>query len=260
MSSPSTFSNMLSSLERLLDLSGFSIWISGKHMTGCDMSGCWIAFKHMALALVSLHTFKPMLDYVKNKHHARTELNWDTSNPMFVSSLAFANDILLVVNNRHDLATFLDALNLYKMSSNAQVNEDKSQAFFLAKSQNMAEGGLEDDIPYPILGDSQAEIVHLGYPFCLDGGIPHVTIERWLTSIQAKVNILSTTKTTLLEKACMVNSFLLSKLWHTIHLCPIPYTLQWHLNPIINPFLFLGRRNWIRHAYVVTPPCKRSRA
>ena len=194
-----------------------------------------------------------MLDYVKHHHHAGTELNWDTSNPMFVSSLAFADDILLVVNNRYDLGEFLDALDLYGMASNAQINEDKSQAFFFAKGQSLAEDGLEGDIPYPILGDSHAEIVHFVYPFRLDGGIPQVTIEQQLASIQAKVNILSAMTTTLLVRACIVNAFLLSKLWHTIRLCPIPYTLQRRLNSIINPFLFLGRRNWIRHAYVVTP-------
>ncbi|SAM84440.1 uncharacterized protein UBRO_20834 [Ustilago bromivora] len=198
-------------------------------------------------------SLQPMLDYVKHHHHAGTELNWDTSNPMFVSSLAFADDILLIVNNRYDLGKFLDALDLYGMASNAQINEDKSQAFFFAKGQSLAEDGLEGDIPYPILGDSHTKIVHLGYPFCLDGGIPQVTIERQLASIQAKVNILSAMTTTLLARACIVNAFLLSKLWHTIRLCPIPYTLQRHLNSIINPFLFLGQCNWIHHAYIVTP-------
>ncbi|SPC61488.1 uncharacterized protein UHOD_11591 [Ustilago sp. UG-2017b] len=118
-----------------------------------------------------------MLDYVKYHHHAGTKLNWDTSNPMFLSSLAFADDILLVVNNRHNLAKFLNALDLYEMASNAQVNKEKSQAFFFARDQSLANDGLEDDIPYPILGDSQAEIVHLGYLFHLNGGIPHITIK-----------------------------------------------------------------------------------
>ncbi|SOV03461.1 uncharacterized protein UDID_18674 [Ustilago sp. UG-2017a] len=54
------------------------------------------------------------------------------------------------------------------------------------------------------------------------------------------------------SRAQMINTFLLSKLWHTIHLCPIPCTLQCRLNSILNPFLFLGRRNWICHAYVVS--------
>ncbi|SAM83594.1 related to Retrovirus-related POL polyprotein [Ustilago bromivora] len=198
-------------------------------------------------------SLQPMLDYAKHHHQAGIELNWDADNPMFASSLAFADDILLIVSTRHDLMNFLDALNLYRRASNAKVNKTKSQAFSLSKDQSLADDSLKADIPYPILNDEQAEIIHLGYPFRLDGGIPHITIEWRLASLQAKVNILSTAKTTLLARAQMINAFLLSKLWHTIRLCPIPYTLQHHLNSILNPFLFLGQRNWIHHAYVVSP-------
>ncbi|KAJ1601139.1 hypothetical protein NDA14_007466 [Ustilago hordei] len=196
---------------------------------------------------------QPMLDYAQHRHHAGTLLDWDPDHQMFVSSLAFADDILLVVNNKRDLAKFMDALDLYEMASNAKVNEEKSQAFFFVRGANDGNDLQPQDIPYPFLGDPQAEVVHLGYPFRLDGGIPQNTIDQRLNSIQAKVNILASTKTTLLARARIVNSFLLSKLWHSIRLCPVAHTLQRRINSIINPFLFLSRRNWILHKYVVAP-------
>ena len=67
-------------------------------------------------------TLQPMLDYARHHHLAGTALNWDSDHSMFVSSLAFADDVLLVVNNKRDLAKFMDALDLYEMASNAKVN------------------------------------------------------------------------------------------------------------------------------------------
>lgn len=200
-------------------------------------------------------TLQPMLDYARRQHHAGTILDWDPEQAhlMMVSSLAFADDVLLVVNNKRDLAKFMDALDLYEMASNSKVNEEKSQAFYFARGANDGEDLQDEDIPYPVLGDPLTEVVDLGYPFRLDGGIPQNAIDQRLNSIQAKVNVLSTTTTTLLARVRIVNSFLLSKLWHSIRLCPVAHTLQQRLNSIINPFLFLGRRNWILHKYVVAP-------
>ena len=104
-----------------------------------------------------------------------------------------------------------------------------------------------------MLGNPLVEVIHLGYLFRLDGGIPQEAIDKRLNSIQAKVNILAATKTTLLARVRIVNSFLLSKLWHSIRLCPVAVSLQRCVSSIINPFLFLGRRNWILHKYAVAP-------
>lgn len=197
-------------------------------------------------------SLQPLLDYARHHHHAGTTLDWDPANPLLVSSLAYADDILLVVNNRHDLLNFMDSLGLYEMASNAKVNEEKSQALLFSHIAGDAGDIDESDFPYPVIGESLAEIDHLGYPIRLDGGIPKNSIERRLASLQSKINILSTTKTTLLARARICNSFLLTKLWHSIRLCPLPRDLQKMVNTIVNPFLFLGRRNWLRHAYVVT--------
>ncbi|KAJ1024594.1 hypothetical protein NDA13_004523 [Ustilago tritici] len=198
-------------------------------------------------------SLQPMLDFAQDHHHASTKLRWDTTSPLSVSSLAFADDVLLIVNNKADLAKFLDTLDLYEMASNARVNEDKSQAFFFTRSPDTTGDLSPDDIPFPVIGQSDTEIVHLGYPFRLDGGVPSQTIEKRLSSIRTKVNILCMTKTTLVGQVRICNSFLLSKLWHTICLCPISSSLQHDVNAIVNPFLFLGRRNWIKHEYAIAP-------
>lgn len=198
-------------------------------------------------------SLQPMLDFAKHHHQAGVKLKWDAAQPLFVSSLAFADDVLLIVNNKENLAKFLDALDLYEMASNAKVNEDKLQAFFFVRAHDENGDLGADEIPFPVIGQSSAEIVHLGYPFRLDGGVPSETIEKQLSAIQTKVNILASTKTTLAAQARICNSFLLSKLWHSLRLCPLSNTLQQRVNTIVNPFLFLGWRNWIKHDYVVAP-------
>ncbi|CDS00908.1 hypothetical protein [Sporisorium scitamineum] len=198
-------------------------------------------------------SLQPMLDFAQYHHHTGTQLWWDPSVLMVVSSLAFADDMLLIVNNKCDLAKFLDVLDLYEMASNAKVNEDKSQAFFFVCIHDDNGDLAPNNVPFPVIGQSDAEIVHLGYPFRLDGGMPSATIKKQLSSIQTKVNILCVTKTTLAGRARICNSFLLLKLWHTLCLCPLPSNLQHHVIAILNPFLFLGRCNWIKHDYVVAP-------
>lgn len=198
-------------------------------------------------------SLQPLLDHARGHHHAGTTLQWDTTAPLLVSSLAFADDILLVVNNRRDLSNFIDSLGLYELASNAQVNEEKSQAFFFANGPTPDDQIDESDIPYPTLGESMTEIIHLGYPIRLDGGIPQTNIDRRLAGLKSKVNVLATTKTTLLARARICNSFLLAKLWHAFRLCPLPKFLQRDINAIIHPFLFLGRRNWIRFEYAIAP-------
>ncbi|SYW78154.1 uncharacterized protein UBRO2_02346 [Ustilago bromivora] len=76
---------------------------------------------------------------------------------------------------------------------------------------------------------------------------------KWLSTIQMKVNILTLTNTTLAAWTRICNSFLLSKLWHTLRLCPLPLNLQQQVIAIVNPFLFKGQHHWIKQEYVVAP-------
>ncbi|SYW75319.1 uncharacterized protein UBRO2_00554 [Ustilago bromivora] len=91
------------------------------------------------------HPSVPLLNYARNHHHAGTTLNWDLSSPFHVSSLAFSDGILLIVNNRNDLASFVDSLGLYQLASKAKVNAEKSQAFLFSQqhlSRNGSHGAL----------------------------------------------------------------------------------------------------------------------
>ncbi|SYW73857.1 uncharacterized protein UBRO2_00132 [Ustilago bromivora] len=139
------------------------------------------------------------------------------------------------------------------MASNAKVNEDKSQAFLFAGSHGGNGNLTADGIPFPVIGQSSAEIVHLSYPFQLDGSVLSKTIAKQLSTIQTKVNILTLMNTTLAAQARICNSFLLSKLWHALCLCPLPLNLQQRVIAIINPFLFKGWHHWIKQEYVVAP-------
>lgn len=223
------------------------------HMTEPIPLACGILQGDPMSPLLYNLSLQPLLDYARNHHHAETTIQTDTTHPLRLSSLAFADDILLIVNNKGDLLKFLDSLELYELASNAKVNQEKSQAFQFGPPRTDEDALNADEIPFPTLGEPRTEIVHLGYPFRLDGGIPHAALERRITAIQAKVNILSTTKSSLFARVKICNSFLLTKLWHTVRLCPLPHDFQRSINTVVNPYLFLGRRNWIRHEIVIAP-------
>lgn len=92
----------------------------------------------------------------------------------------------------------MDLVNLHKMASNAKVNKSKLQAFlFKTAYQNKEEALSAVDFPFPTIGDPEAKITHLGYPSQLDGASPHAAIDCRISAVQAKINILSTTKSAL---------------------------------------------------------------
>ncbi|PWY97026.1 hypothetical protein BCV70DRAFT_167806, partial [Testicularia cyperi] len=200
-------------------------------------------------------SLQPLLDYAF-ANEAGVRLTWDPSHPLLVSSLAFADDILMLLRDARSRDHFRHALDLYSLASNARVNSDKSSAFCFTpppSGPTAAHPLTNADIPFPALAGSLEEVVHLGYPFRLDGGIPTRTLATRLQTIQTKTNLLASAHTDLLGRARICNSFLLSRLWHSIRLCPIPVHLQRQVEVILLPFLFFGRRNWLRRAYVFSP-------
>lgn len=194
-------------------------------------------------------SLQPLLDHTCNQD-AGVSLPWDPSQSAKVSSLAFADDVLVLIQNRDDLQHFEHALELYELASNAHLNKEKSSAFAFRPpappSNRRCNGELQDtDISFPILGNSRREITHLGYPIRLEGSIPEEAISKVLQSIKAKIQTLGTTSSTLFGRVQICNTFLMAKLWHTIRICPLPAHLGRQVRDLIQPYLFKGHRNWL---------------
>lgn len=147
-------------------------------------------------------TLQPLLNYVCQQDSGVT-LPWDTSQTTKISSLAFADDVLIIVQSCTDICCFEWALELYELASNARLNKDKSQAFAFhpptMDASSPIHGAVWDtDIPFPILGQDQSKIKHLGYLIRLDGSMPDESIAKALQAIKSKVQLLATLSSTLL--------------------------------------------------------------
>lgn len=202
-------------------------------------------------------SLQPLLDFICSQE-AGVLLPWDESQTARVSSLAFADDVLVLAQRREDVQKFQNALALYELASNAKLNRDKSEAFAFRPptmtAGTVGAGGIRDeDIPFPILGHNRKELKHLGYPIRLDGGIPEEAIATVLQAIKAKIQLLNVSASTLIGRIQICNTFLLTKLWHTIRICPLPFHLDRQVRDIIQPYLFKGHRHWLR-AHIVTSP------
>lgn len=194
-------------------------------------------------------SLQPLLDLVLT-WDSGVLLPWDTSQMSKISSLAFADDVLILVQSHRDIQCFEEALEMYELASNAKLNKDKSLAFVFwpptAAACSVHSGGIRDkDIPFPILGHNHKEIKHLGYPICLDGGIPEESISQVLQAIKAKIQTLGISSSMLLGQVQICNTFLLAKLWHVIHICPLLAHLDRQVCDLLNPYLFKGYHNWL---------------
>lgn len=102
------------------------------HMTKPIQLACGILQGNPMSCLLYNFSLQLLLNYAHHHHHAKTVIQWDTMHPLHMSSLTFADDILLIVQNHKDLNKFMDSLELYQMASNAKVNQSRSQAFSIS--------------------------------------------------------------------------------------------------------------------------------
>lgn len=138
--------------------------------------------------------------------------------------LCYADDALVFVHDSNDLSRLDDHMSLYCAASNAKFNNDKVQAFSVSGRdtwETWAEPltrlhiqhlhSVEDDVP----------LIYLGYPL-IQSRIQRVNYVGTLTTkIQTAVQIHSTRSLSVVGRATVLNSLILSKLWYILRVTPL---------------------------------------
>jgi hypothetical protein len=139
--------------------------------------------------------------------------------------MAYADDVLLFLNNKKEWQCVQQVLQLYKAASNGNINFHKTTAFPLTTQHDKE---LEADLRGASLqwhdNTSAEPLIYLGYPVPICTSHINKYLDNLLQKITSSVKIHSQRYLSVLGKAILVNSLLLSRLWHALWVVSPPVT------------------------------------
>lgn len=138
--------------------------------------------------------------------------------------LCYADDALVFVHNSQDLAQLETYMNIYCSASNSKFNHDKVQAISVSGRDTW--DTWEHDLTrlqithLQSVEDNEA-LMYLGFPL-IQSRIQRINyIESLLTKMKATIQIYSTRSLSVVSKATVLNSLILSKLWYILRVTPL---------------------------------------
>ena len=157
-------------------------------------------------------------------------------------SLAYADDILIFLDNNQDLDIALQAYSIYSQASNAKLNESKTEGLVISGSVQR----WKDSHPQFKWYDSTSPScpTYLGFPLSLERRHIDEFLDRLVTKMETHANILRMRNLTMVGKAMVCNSLLTSKLWYYARVLPFRrhYT---RIRQILQKFLWYDRKPMI---------------
>jgi hypothetical protein len=156
-----------------------------------------------------------------------------------VKFTAYADDILVLCDSPGDSDAFLNLYQLYARASNAKLNPGKSIAFMLTGKQppltikrhlgrcRINKWYSEAD-PLPLS--------YLGYPLLYSRNQGHSLLSNLVVSLSRSIHLHSQRQLSILGRATVMNTLILSKLWHILRLFPIPLRFMTQIRSIVIRF------------------------
>jgi Reverse transcriptase (RNA-dependent DNA polymerase)/zinc-binding in reverse transcriptase/Endonuclease/Exonuclease/phosphatase family len=182
---------------------------------------------------------EPLLQTIRN----RSDLHGiSTLTAVKIVLMAYADDVLLLLNNKLEWRRIQVILQLYEAASNGRVNYNKTTAFplTLQPDQDLKTALLSDSVQWHD-SDSPSPLIYLGYPVPICQAQINKYLDDLLSKIQRSINIHSQRTLSVLGKAVIVNSLILSRLWHTLWVISPPESWFKKVVSIIKPFILPNR-------------------
>jgi hypothetical protein len=157
---------------------------------------------------------EPLLQTIRN----RSDLQGISSlTAAKIVLMAYADDVLLLLNNKLEWRRIQVILQLYEAASNGRVNYNKTTAFplTLQPDQDLKTALLSDSVQWHD-SESPDPLIYLGYPVPICQAHINKYLDDLLSKIQRSINIHSQRTLSVLGKAVIVNSLILSRLWHML--------------------------------------------
>ena len=159
--------------------------------------------------------------------------------------VGYADDTTFFVNTDLSLECIFNILNQFGMASGIQVNTKKTKIFGFGMWKD------REDWPISDLKIEKSEIKILGITFCRD--IEQAIDISWkeiLSKIKIATRLLSGRRLTLYQRAIVINSLILSKVWYTAHTYPMPAKFSKLIQKEIFEYLWQSKANPIKREVV----------
>ncbi|KAG1370529.1 hypothetical protein G6F61_011957 [Rhizopus arrhizus] len=144
-----------------------------------------------------------------------------------VKLLAYADDVLCLLHDPGDLRVLQSHLALYSRASNAKVNFHKTQVLSLSGSPLIYSSVwrnplLNHNISHRHDCRSLEPLIYLGFPLCSSPAQRNFFLNNLLHKIRISCNLHSQRSLSIRGRVTILNSFILSKLWHVLRLTSAP--------------------------------------
>jgi exonuclease III len=164
--------------------------------------------------------------------------NLAESTGIMVKLLAYADDLILFANSLAEWNILQDHLYSYGLASNAKVNLSKTIILSLTGKphQNWISIAKNAGITWH---DSfhPDPAIYLGYPLYTSDKQLQSFLNKIKSKIQTHINILKTRALSVKGRAIVVNSLLLSRLWHIARVTVLPKTWISEINAVLRQYL-----------------------
>lgn len=159
-----------------------------------------------------------------------------------VKLMAYADDIVCLLNSPSELTSLHNHLNLYSRASNARINFDKTEAISLSGSPKiygdhwrLALNSYHITSWHDCL--SSNPVIYLGFPLFTSTNQRNIFLDSFLEKIQISCDIHSQRALSIRGRATVLNSLILSKLWHVLRVVSVPTSFFKSVQSIISKFI-----------------------
>lgn len=167
--------------------------------------------------------------------------------------LAFADDVVVFIDNPEQLEAFSKLIATYSTASDAELSATKSGHLILSSTSSEPPAWMRECGFPNLVSEGSSEAIYLGYPLPLFGPSPLETWHRRINAAKTRLACFARPEGDLFARAKLLNTFAFSRLWHTLTLS-VPTPLMHHdMRILARRYLFKGARSWIRWEYATTP-------
>ena len=159
--------------------------------------------------------------------------------------LGFADDTTILVKNDQSISHLFKIFEIFEKASGIKIN--------ISKTKILGFGEWKDRKTWPIQNiatvTDRISILGITYTFNLKKSI-EISWSEILAKIKRKIVILNSRSFTLHQRAVVLNTAVLSKLWYTAHTYPLPANYSKLINKELFSFLWQGKYNPIKREVV----------
>ena len=207
------------------------------------------ALEPLLLAIINDRTIK---GYSLNTKAVNPSCPLQVVAPPPIKLLAYADDLLVIVNNNEELQAIQDHISCYGRASNARVNYHKSVAFPLSGNRSLVRPDLfhlARRLQFQWYDSfSPSYIKYLGYPIWFSSDQRDAFCQETLQTMQASLDRHMTRNISVYGRARMVNSLFLARFWHFLRNTTLPLSFIKKISSMVYQFV----------CYKIFPPMKKA--